>query len=299
VIDRTFQLVSGIGPWREKDLWARGIRTWSDFPSDSDSAAVSNKVDTAARAAIAQAQQALADRDLAALGRLLPSREHWRCYSAFADQAVFFDIETDGRDSQRPTVVSLFHAQGLQVFIEGRNMDALPEALAQWPLWVTFNGTCYDVPILRGVHPSLQAPALHIDLRFVSRRLGFGGGLKQLEDDLGLSRPLHLRGTNGADAVVLWRAYQATGDVEALRYLVEYNLYDAFQLRGVIDRLYNQFADRLACDITPLVPFERGEILYDVSRLLLELSPSELDQSRFAAMRAAADFPTSRLVSGR
>ena len=28
VIRRTFQLVPGIGPWREKDLWARGLESW-------------------------------------------------------------------------------------------------------------------------------------------------------------------------------------------------------------------------------------------------------------------------------
>ena len=297
MIRRTFQLVSGIGPWREKDLWARGVTTWDQFPAASDPVAVSAKVDAAARALIQRAQTALEARDLAELGRLFPAREHWRCYQDFADQAVYFDIETDGREHQRPTVVSLFHRDGLEVFIQGRNLDALPAALARWPLWLTFNGACFDIPVLQGFFPELAAPQLHIDLRFVARRLGFNGGLKPLEDTLGLGRPPHLRGTHGADAVLLWRAYQASGNVQLLRHLVEYNLYDAFQLRAVMDRLYNQFAERLACDLSPIVPFERGDILYDVSRLLLDISPTAADAELLQRLRAEAEFPTSPLVA--
>ena len=30
-LPRTFQLTKGVGPWRERDLWARDIETWDDF----------------------------------------------------------------------------------------------------------------------------------------------------------------------------------------------------------------------------------------------------------------------------
>ena len=289
MIQRTFQLVPGIGPWRERDLWARGIQTWDDFPAEGAPVAVSSKVDAQARLQIARTRAALEARDLAQLGRLMPSREHWRCYPAFAPQAVFFDIEAEDPRSPQPTVVSLFHAEGLEVFIQGRNLDELPKALSRWPLWVTYNGSCFDVPVLRTHFPELALPALHIDLRFLARRLEFRGGLKQLEDTLGVGRPPHLRGVNGYDAVLLWREYQLTGDVEALRFLTEYNLYDAIQLRSVMELMYNRAADRLACDIVPLQPFDRGEVLYDISRLLLELSPTQADRSLLARVRGEAD----------
>lgn len=275
MLQRTFQLISGVGPWREKDLWARGIHHWDDFPPTGS--VLGPKLDGVARERIAQAREALARRDLGRLARLVPPREHWRLYAEFAQEAVFFDIETDGAAQQVPTVVSLFDTAGLHVFIQGRNMDSLPEALAARRLWVTFNGSCFDVPVLRGYFGarSFPEPQAHIDLRFVCRRVGLKGGLKDIEDRLGLGRPPHLRGVNGWDAVLLWRAWHHQHELEALRFLVEYNLYDSFQLRSLMERAYNLAADELHCDVPRLPVFDRGDVLYDMSRLLLELGPGE------------------------
>ncbi|AFE05718.1 hypothetical protein COCOR_04234 [Corallococcus coralloides DSM 2259] len=282
----TFQLIPGVGPWREKDLWSKGIRTWDDFPDGG--IVISRKADTAARERIAEARAALARRDLKDLARMVPPREHWRLFPEFQDDAVYFDIETDGSKTQVPTVVSLFDAEGLHVYIQGRNMDALPEGLAKRRLWVTFNGSCFDVPVLKEYFgaKNFPVPEAHIDLRFVTRRLGMGGGLKEIEDKLGVGRPPHLKGVNGYDAVLLWRAYLRRGDVEALRYLVEYNLYDSFQLRSLMDLAYNKGADDLNLDVPRLKVFERGDLLYDVSRLLLELGPTERDLDTLARVRA-------------
>ena len=121
-------------------------------------------------------------------------------------------------------------------------MEALPAALARRRIWVTFNGSCFDVPVLKQHHPELKDPPLHLDLRFIGRRVGLTGGLKSIEDELSLGRPLHLRGVGGWDAVLLWRAYRAHGEIEALRFLVEYNLYDAFNLRTLMDTVFNRGA---------------------------------------------------------
>jgi uncharacterized protein len=208
----------------------------------------------------------------------LPAREHWRLYREFADEAVFFDIETDGRDELRPTVVSLLDREGIHVFIRDRNMDALPQALARWRLWVTFNGSVFDVPVLGRHFRELPAPAAHVDLRFVFRKLRMGAGLKALEDHFRMGRPPHLRGVNGWDAVLLWRAYEQSGDVQALRFLVEYNLYDAINLRTLLELGYNHWIDELNLDEPKVSVFERGEVLYDVSTLLLGLGPTERDR---------------------
>jgi uncharacterized protein YprB with RNaseH-like and TPR domain len=247
---------------------------------------ISKKVDPRARNQIDLARQALDERDLASLARLVPSREHWRLYAEFAEEAVFFDIETDGQLEQNPTVVSLFSRDGLEVFLLGRNLDALPAALARHRLWVTFNGSCFDVPVLRHHFPELATPALHLDLRFALRRMGVSGGLKSIEDELGLARPPHLKGANGNDAVLLWRAYKARADLAALRFLVEYNMYDAFQLRGLADRAYNRGLDLAAFDDPRVTPFERGEVLYDVSKLLLELGLTDEDARVLERVRA-------------
>ncbi|MCY1078220.1 ribonuclease H-like domain-containing protein [Archangium lansingense] len=286
MLRRTFQLIPGVGPWKEKDLWARGIQTWDDFPGNGT--VLGQKLDEAARRRLALAREALERRDLKGLAAMVPPREHWRLYPEFAHDAVYFDIETDGKQEQAPTVVALFDDAGLRVFIQGRNMDELPEAMAERRLWVTFNGSCFDVPVLRDYFGKrFPTPDAHIDLRFVCRRLGMGGGLKEIEDKLGLGRPPHMKGVNGWDAVLLWRAYLARGDVEALRFLVEYNLYDSFQLRSLMDKAYNRALDDLNLEAEPRVPvFERGEVLYDVSRLIMELGPTERDLRVLERVRA-------------
>ncbi|QSQ28114.1 ribonuclease H-like domain-containing protein [Pyxidicoccus parkwayensis] len=288
MLQRTFQHIPGVGPWREKDLWSRGIRTWDDFPAAGTGVAISKKTDDIARARIAEAREALERKDLRKLAELIPPREHWRLYPAFQDDAVYFDIETDGKDAQAPTVVSLFDSAGLHVFIQGRNMDALPEAMAERRLWVTFNGSCFDVPVLRDYFGPARfpVPEAHIDLRFVTRRLGIGGGLKEIEAKIGAERPPHLKGVNGYDAVLLWRAYLRRGDVEALRFLVEYNLYDSFQLRTLMDFTYNRGADELNLDVPRVPVFDRGDVLYDVSKIILDLGPTARDLDTLARVRA-------------
>jgi len=270
MIRRTFQLLSGIGPWREKDLWRRGIHFWDDFPVSGGEIGVSEKIDRLARQRIDECQAALAAHDLSRLAALLPPREHWRLFAEFAEEALFFDIEADGAFVQQPSVVSVYDSSGLGVFLRDRNLDELPARLSSRRFWVTFNGSCFDVPILTSYFQTLALPAVHLDLRFLARRVGIAGGLKEIEERVGIARPPHLRCLNGWDAVGLWRTYQQERAIEALRFLVEYNLYDAFQLRSLAGILYNRAADRLACDERVEV-FDRGDLLYDVSKLLLAL----------------------------
>ncbi len=286
MIRRTFQLVPGIGPWREKDLWARGLETW-DAVRTGGAAELGPRLHAELLAGIDRAEASLDRGDLGALVRALPARERWRLWPLVADEALCLDIEADGvGERQRPTVAGCLDVDTLVTFIDGRTLDALPERLAGRRVWVTFNGASFDLPVLRHAFPGLPEPVLHLDLRPLCRRVGLGGGLKSVEDRLGIARPPHLRGRSGMDAVLLWRAYHATGDVEALRFLVEYNLYDAFQLRAVADHAFNRAAERLHWP-DRVQPWERGAVLYDLSRLLLALEPTARDQARAEALRSA------------
>jgi uncharacterized protein YprB with RNaseH-like and TPR domain len=283
VIERSFQLLPGIGPWRERDLWSRGLLDWHAFRAAPQLSELPAKDAESLWCRIAEAEVALRTRDLGRLAALLPQREHWRLYPAFLDEAVFLDIETDGAVDGHPTVVSLFDRRGLHVFLRGQNLEALPEALQHSRMWVTFNGRCFDVPVLRRHFADLPEPIVHLDLRFLCRRVGLRGGLKAVEQEIGISRPPHLRGVGGWDAVLLWRSWVATDEVAALRFLVEYNLYDAFQLRALADVAYNLAVEQLAFDEERIPVWERGELLYDVSRLVLALGPTAGDAVRFGA----------------
>lgn len=271
-LPRTFQLIKGVGPWRERELWARDLATWDDFERAAASGPVmSVRLDAELTERLGVARRALAAGDLATLAGLLPPREHWRLAGHFAGQTAYFDIEADGDNV--PTVVGVMDGEGLATFRRGHSLDELPARLARSPLWVTFNGAVYDVPTLRAhFGPGFPTPAVHVDLRFLVRRARLKGGLKGIERSLGLGRPPHLEGLRGLDAIRLWREWTVNGHLEALRILVEYNLYDAINLRSVLEWTAWRVAELEAWTGVERAPiFERGDVLYDLSRLLLAL----------------------------
>ncbi len=268
--ERTFQLIKGVGPQRERELWARGLETWADYEQAVEREVVlGDRLDRELREAITRARTALAANSLSELAALIPAREHWRLYGHFPRDAAFFDIEADGDDE--PTVVGVMDRQGVATFRRGHSLAQFPARLAQSRLWVSFNGSVYDVPALRKHFEAFPEPVVHIDLRFLIRHTKLRGGLKGVEDAIGIGRPPHLRGVKGLDAIRLWREWNFNRDMKALRLLTEYNLYDAINLRSVLEWTLWRVAERNAWNVTREPIFERGDVLYDVSRLLLAL----------------------------
>jgi len=266
VIRSTFRLAPGVGPWLEKRLWDAGIRRWEDFPAPP-AVALSRAVDDRLRAALADAEAALEAGDADRLAAMMPRRERWRLYHAFAGDAAFLDIESDGESI---TAIGFLDARGPGLLLAGRDLDRFPEVAAGWKLLVTFNGLRFDVPALRRAFPGWRPPRAHVDLCQLWTRLGHRGGLKALERDVGIGRPPHLDGLCGRDAVRLW-ARHLEGDAGALRLFAEYNLHDAVNLRALMDLGYNRLVERLRLPAEPLRLSERGDVLYDVTKLLLAL----------------------------
>ena len=106
-----------------------------------------------------------------------------------------------------------------------------------------------DVPVLKSVFPRFIVPPVHIDLRWVLRRLGHKGGLKRIEKSLGLSRPDHVGDMDGYMAVMLWQDHLA-GDPDALATLLDYNACDIVNLEPLlnlaVERLRSQTLGRLS-----------------------------------------------------
>jgi uncharacterized protein YprB with RNaseH-like and TPR domain len=258
VITASFRHIRGIGPLRERQLWLRGVRSWTDVPEAGEILAPA--LDVKLREGVAVSRRKLADGDVAFFARALPQTEHWRLLPQVAADAAFLDIEAAG---EKVTVAGVLDCEGLMSF--RADLAGFRERSSRWRALVTFNGTIFDVPILRRALPGWEPPAVHVDLRHVYQRLRDNGGLKELEQKVGFFRPPHLAVLGGADAVALWHA-QIEGDERALRRLVEYNLYDVFHLRPLAELGYNRLLERTRMPAAPLPVSDRGAMLYDVSR---------------------------------
>ncbi len=260
MIDGTFAFVRGIGPARARELLSLGIRCWSDFPQDG--LVVSAPLDERIRQGVAGMRRLLEARRWEEIATRLPVREHWRFYPHLCGEITFLDIETAADGSV--TVIGLYDAnRGPRLYVRGHNLGEFvyerPTAL------MTFNGAAFDLPVLRRTFPGWEAP-LHIDLRVVFRQLRERGGLKALEDRFGFGRPAHLKGVNGMDAVALWHRFRLSRDAGALRRLLEYNLYDAVQLRSLAETACERLSGRGGRPWSPDHPFARGDVLLDLSR---------------------------------
>jgi uncharacterized protein YprB with RNaseH-like and TPR domain len=281
MLESTFQLARGVGPAAERRLWRAGVARWRDLDGAAP-AAVSRRAAPLLAEAVEEAARALGRRDVARLAGLLPAAERWRLLGAFADDAVYLDIETgdDVWGREGISAIGLCDRDGPRLLLAGRDLERFSSLARRWTLLVTFNGSSFDVPILRRAFPEWTPPAAHVDLRHALARLGHGGGLKAIEDeldDLALARPSHLRGIDGWAACSLWRRGRQ-GDRRALRLFSEYNLYDVVNLRTLAAYAYNALAAEeiaaapaLHAHVAPLPVPRRGDVLYDVSKILLAL----------------------------
>lgn len=235
MIDRTFLVLPGIGPKKERQLWKHGVHDWNSYLDADHLPGVTAKTRDGHRGLVDTLIDAHRRRDLARLAHLFPNREHWRFYAQTAPRAGYLDIETTGTDPRSTvTVVGVWDpAAGVtHQLVQGTNLDhdTLAACLARFDILVTFNGTGFDIPVLRNHFPHAVPHIPHLDLRGALARLGFKGGLKRIEVALGIQRPDEVRGVDGYEAVLLWRRYLMRGDREALQRLVDYNREDVINL---------------------------------------------------------------------
>src|SRR5713101_4542338 len=188
ILPRTFLHAPGVGPKTERTLWAAGVSSWKKFLLSPITA--TGLGSSAVRRLIEQSITELEKGNIAFIADRLPSHELWRLYPYFRDRAVFLAIETTGLSHyyDEITLVGLYDGTRFNTLLAGHDLQRLSTLLEPYDIVVTFNGTLFDLKFLEQKYPSLRLPSVHLDLRYILRRLGYSGGLKEIEGRLGVTR---------------------------------------------------------------------------------------------------------------
>jgi len=297
VLDQTFIHIPGIGRRTERELWHAGITSWDDFAHFfTRPMVIANGLRRRLETYIPQSIDAVQRRDASFFRRLSTMGEAWRLFPEFAAECVFLDIETTGLSSVFDTVtmVGLFDGRRYEVFIDGQNLDEVPDRLKKYSVVVTFNGAGFDLRFLKFAFQNLELPPIHIDLRWVTRRLGHRGGLKSIEREFGICRDESVEDLDGHEATVLWSRH-LRGERSALQQLITYNREDVVHLKAIMEMAYDRLAKQLSGDSLseqqeiysgigpiPKAPELRKQRPPDVSKTLVA---GLLDRSKISAPR--------------
>jgi len=194
---------------------------------------------------------------------LLPANQHWRFFPEFRDSTVYLDIETTGLESWGNiiTTIALYDNDSITYYINGQNLDDFPDDIRKYKIIVTYNGKTFDVPFIERFF-GIKLNHAHIDLRYILGSLGYRGGLKSCEIQLGIDRG-DLKDIDGSFAVLLWHDYKRNGNQKALETLLAYNIQDVLTLENLMVIAYNMkikdtpfYRNQLPAPVLPEIPFE-------------------------------------------
>jgi len=240
MLNCSFTHIPSVGASTEQRIWHSGIHSMDDFLATPPAFLSAKKRQTMAEH-IRISKDHLHRGDAGYFYDHLPSREHWRIFREFQQRCVYLDIETTGLSSFGDiiTTIALYDGRRVQHFINGENLDDFPAALQQYDVIVTYNGKTFDIPFIEQFF-GITVSQPHIDLRYILGSLGYRGGLKSCEKQLGIGRDGDLAEVDGFFAVLLWHDYQRNKQRESLDTLLAYNIEDVLNLEYLMITAYNK-----------------------------------------------------------
>jgi len=245
MIKNTFFIFKGISKEKEKELWNKGIRTWEDFLKKDKIQGISKEkkqnYDLQIKKAIIKLEYEEHDYFI----KLIPIKLHYRYYPIIKDELIYIDIESYGHTkSNEITIIGIGNGEYTRI-IRGDNTDSseLKRILSKAKGIVTYNGRSYDIPILKKRYRISFENKFIIDLKHLMQELEYKGGLKKIEEELGIKRQLSHKIMNG-DPINLWKAYKATEDNHFIELLAEYVEADVNSLPTIIEYAYNEYKKR-------------------------------------------------------
>jgi uncharacterized protein YprB with RNaseH-like and TPR domain len=263
MLTRTFCHIPGIGEKGERELWEAGVYSWNDVVDGKAERFSPYRREALARG-VRESVARFAAADARYFAGLLPSHQLWRLFPEFRRATAYIDIETNGLWGPRAciTTIAVYSDDTIRYYVKDRNLHEFTDDILGYRIIATYNGTCFDLPFIRDyLGVTIDLP--HIDLRYVLGRLGYKGGLKNIERRFGIDRG-ELDGIDGYFAVLLWRDYLLNDNQKALETLLAYNIQDVLSLESLMTISYNLHlqhtpfsnSGKLATTAVPVVPFE-------------------------------------------
>jgi uncharacterized protein len=245
MLNNTYIHIPGVGKGLEKKIWSQGIHTWKEFLEREELISIPLSRKSRVCEEVRISSEHLAAKDHCFFSQCLPSAEHWRAYPFFSDSVAFVDIETTGLSMSRDTItiVGIYDGTESKTYIKDINLNEIAKELSKYKLLVTFNGARFDLPFIKSEFPDIEFKQLHIDLMYPLRRIGYSGGLKNIEKLLGICRSEDTEGMSGFDAVKLWKQYEK-GDQGSLDTLIKYNIEDTVNLKSIIELTYPKMVEK-------------------------------------------------------
>jgi uncharacterized protein YprB with RNaseH-like and TPR domain/predicted nuclease with RNAse H fold/dephospho-CoA kinase len=241
MLEHTFRHLKGIGAKKERELWNSNIYSWNDFDlnqakQERQLLLFEDRENNLENTILNSSRQALEKKDIDFFAKSLPREEYYRIALTFPDETLFLDIETTGLSKYYDDIIliGLGINNSYQVYIQGQDVSFLKKRISKSKVIVTFNGSLFDIPFIRQEFPDLQIPSVHIDLRFLAKRVGLSGGQKKIEKQIGIKRFNELSGVFGDTAPLLWHKY-CKGDLDSLKLLISYNHADIEGMKHIFD----------------------------------------------------------------
>lgn len=265
MLQNSFLHIPSIGATTEQRIWDAGIHSMDDFISSPPDFLTKNKV-TKIIKYIHIAQKKIAEQEAHYFSENVATNEHWRLFSEFQDSLVYLDIETTGlgEPGDSITTIALYDGTDIKYYINGQNLNDFIDDIKQYKVVVSYNGKSFDIPFIER-YLGISMPHAHLDLRHILYSLGYSGGLKSCEQQLGIGRTGHLAEVDGYFAILLWEDYKRNQNKnkKSLETLLAYNIEDVLNLEFLMVAAYNQKIaevplkiDKLAIPTTVDNPFK-------------------------------------------
>lgn len=265
MLKNTFCHIPGISPISEQRLWDSGIDCW-DAALKADHLALPRRSPAVLAEHLRESLAHLESSNPQHFAASLKANQHWRLFPEFRHTIAYLDIETTGLGhSDMITTIVIYDGRQIRHYVQGDNLSDFTRDIQAYSTVVTYNGKSFDVPFIeRFFH--IKMNHAHIDLMHILRSLGYRGGLKGCERQLGLGRK-ELADVDGFFAVLLWQEFKRKQNPRALETLLAYNATDVVNLEALLVKAYNlklretpfSKSHQIAAPTLPAIPFKTDQ----------------------------------------